>query len=129
MRLGSVIYFIPFFFVLEPALIMSGTWWETLFATAKVAVGIVLIAGTLQRYLLGVGFLDRSGPLGVAGRALALVGGGLIALPTTEVIGINVSDATLLISGGTMAITGVLLSRSAAPDLDTQTPLVSGAQI
>ena len=129
MRLGSVIYFIPFFFVLEPALIMSGTWWETLFATAKVAVGIVLIAGTLQRYLLGVGFLDRSGPLGVAGRALVLVGGGLIALPTTEVIGINVSDATLLISGGSMAIIGVLLSRSAADDLDSQTPLVSGAQI
>ena len=27
MRLG-VIYFIPFFFVLEPALILSGTWWK-----------------------------------------------------------------------------------------------------
>jgi TRAP transporter 4TM/12TM fusion protein len=129
MRLGSVIYFIPFFFVLEPALIMSGTLGETLFATAKVAVGIVLIAGTLQRYLLGVGFLDRAGPAGMAGRALALVGGGLIALPTTEVIGINVSDATLLISGGTMAIIGVLLSRSVSPDSDVRTPLVSGAQI
>ena len=59
----------------------------------------------------------------MGGRALALVGGGLIALPTTEVIGINVSDATLLISGGTMAIIGVLLSRSETPDLDVQTPL------
>jgi TRAP-type uncharacterized transport system fused permease subunit len=129
MRLGSGIYFIPFFFVLEPALIMSGPWWETLFATAKVAIGIVLIAGTLQRYLLGVGFLDRAGPLGVTGRALVLIGGGLIALPTTEVIGINVSDATLLVSGGTMAIIGILLSRSAASDLDAQTPLVSRGQI
>jgi hypothetical protein len=63
----------------------------------------------------------------MAGRALTLVGGGLIALPTTEVIGINVSDATLLVSGGTMAIIGVLLSRSTAPDLDVQTPLVSEA--
>ena len=127
MRLGSVIYFIPFFFVLEPALIMSGTLWEILFATAKVAFGIVLIAGALQHYLLGVGFLDRSGSSGMAGRALTLVGGGFIALPTTEVIGINVSDATLLVSGGAMAIIGVLLSRSAAPDLDVQTPLVSEA--
>ena len=127
MRLGSVIYFIPFFFVLEPALIMSGTLWETLFATAKVAFGIVLIAGALQHYLLGVGFLDRSGSSGMAGRALTLVGGGFIALPTTEVIGINVSDATLLVSGGAMAIIGVLLSRSTAPDLDVQTPLVSEA--
>ena len=127
MRLGSVIYFIPFFFVLEPALIMSGTLWEILFATAKVAFGIVLIAGALQHYLLGVGFLDRSGSPGMAGRALTLVGGGFIALPTTEVIGINVSDATLLVSGGAMAIIGVLLSRSTAPDLDVQTPLVSEA--
>ena len=38
MRLGSVIYFIPFFFVLDTALIMSGSWTEVLFATAKVAL-------------------------------------------------------------------------------------------
>ena len=111
MRLGSVIYFIPFFFVLEPALILSGTWWETLFATVKVVIGIVLIAGTLQHYLVGVGLLARSGPLGITGRFFVCIGGGLIALPTTEVIGINVGDATLIISGGVLAVTGVLLSR------------------
>jgi len=74
-----------------------------------------------------VGFLDRRGPPGVVGRAMVLVGGGLIALPTTEVIGINVSDVTLIVSGGALAISGVLMSRSAAPDLDAQTPLVSEA--
>ena len=125
MRLGSVIYFIPFFFVLEPALILSGTLWETLFATIKVIVGIILIAGTLQRYVLGVGFLDRAGPLGVVGRALVIIGGGLIALPTTEVIGINVSDATLIISGGVMAIAGVLMSRSEAADREAPTALTT----
>ena len=125
MRLGSVIYFIPFFFVLEPALILSGTLWETLFATIKVIVGIILIAGTLQRYVLGVGFLDRAGPLGVAGRALVIIGGGLIALPTTEVIGINVGDAALIISGGVMAIAGMLMSRSGAADRDAPTALTT----
>ena len=95
---------------------MSGSWWETLFATLKVGVGVVLIAGTLQRYLLGVGFLDRPGPIGVAGRTLAAIGGGVIALPTTEVIGINVGDMTLIVSGGVMALAGVLLSRSSASD-------------
>ena len=115
MRLGSVICFIPFFFVLEPALILSGTWWETLLATLKVGVGVVLIAGTLQRYLLGVGFLDRPGFVGLAGRILVAIGGGLIALPTTEVIGINVGDMTLIVSGSAAAIAGVLLSRS--PDI------------
>ena len=125
MRLGSVIYFIPFFFVLEPALILSGTLWETLFATIKVIVGIILIAGTLQRYVLAVGFLDRAGPLGVAGRALVIIGGGLIALPTTEVIGINVGDAALIISGGVMAIAGMLMSRSGAADRDAPTALTT----
>ena len=114
MRLGSVIYFIPFFFVLEPALIMSGSWWETLFATLKVAIGVVLIAGTLQSYLIGIGFLDRPGFAGVVGRVMVIIGGGLIALPTTEVIGINVGDMTLLISGGVLTVAGILLSRRQA---------------
>ena len=111
MRLGSIIYFIPFFFVLEPALIMSGSWWETLLATLKVGVGIVLIAGTLQSYLLGVGFLDRPGAIGLAGRMLIAIGGGLIALPTLEVININVGQVTLLISGCVTAAVGVVLSK------------------
>ncbi len=118
MRLGSVIYFIPFFFVLEPALIMSGSWWETLFATVKVGLGVVLIAGTLQCYLLGVGFLDRRGPMGVSGRTLMAIGGGLIAVPTTEVIGINLGDMTLIIGGIVMALVGVLLSRSSVSNSD-----------
>jgi len=123
MRLGSVIYFIPFFFVLEPALIMSGSLMETLFATAKVAAGIVLIAGTLQHYLLGIGFLDREGPAGVIGRMLVILGGGLIALPTTEVIGINVGDVTLLGSGTASAVIGILLSRS-----HVETPKIKRAE-
>lgn len=118
MRLGSVIYFIPFFFVLEPALVMSGSWGETLFATLKVAVGVVLIAGSLQRYLLGVGFLDRQGPVGTVGRALAAFGGGIIALPASDVVGINVGDAALLITGAVTAVAGVLMSRSPTMNVD-----------
>ena len=123
MRLGSVIYFIPFFFVLEPALIMEGSWWVTLLATLKVGVGIVLIAGTLQRYLLVVGFLDRPGPIGIVGRTLIAIGGGLIALPTTEVIGIEVGQVTLLISGCVAAVVGVLLSQSGVKGVRAKTIL------
>jgi len=93
---------------------MSGSWWETLFATLKVAIGVVLIAGTLQSYLIGIGFLDRPGFAGVVGRVMVIIGGGLIALPTTEVIGINVGDMTLLISGGVLTVAGILLSRRQA---------------
>lgn len=112
MRLGSIIYFIPFFFVLEPAMVMSGTWTDTLVATVKVAIGIVLIASCLQRYLIGVGFLDREGPVGISGRLLIALGGGLIALPATEVIDINVGQMTLFIAGAIAAILGVLMSRA-----------------
>lgn len=111
MRLGSVIYFIPFFFVLDPSLIMAGSCWDTLSATASAAVGVLLIAGSLQGYLLGIGFLDRPGSLGVAGRAFTGFGGGLIALPGLELIGFNVGDITLLASGSIMALSGIVLSR------------------
>ena len=118
MRLGSIIYFIPFFFVLKPALIMSGSWWETLLATAKVGIGIIFIAGALQRYLIGLGLLAREGAVGIIGRTLIALGGGLIALPTTEVIGIDVGQWTLFISGSLAAVTGTLLSLgpSSQPD-------------
>jgi len=111
MRLGSVIYFIPFFFVLDPSLTMAGSWWDILSATAVAAVGVMLIAGSLQGYLLGIGFLDRRGSLGAAGRAFTGIGGGLIALPGLELIGFDVGDMTLLLSGSLMALSGVILSR------------------
>jgi len=111
MRLGSVIYFIPFFFVLDPSLIMAGSWWDTLSATATAAVGVLLIAGSLQGYLLGIGLLDRPGSLGLAGRAFTGFGGGLIALPGLELIGFNVGDTTLLASGSIMALSGIVLGR------------------
>jgi len=44
MKLGTVIYFIPFFFVLEPALILQGARGEILVVTATVLTGVVLIA-------------------------------------------------------------------------------------
>jgi TRAP-type uncharacterized transport system fused permease subunit len=54
MRLGSIIYFIPFFFVLEPALILDGPWPRVLLATASALLGIVLAAGAV-----GLVFLTR----------------------------------------------------------------------
>jgi TRAP-type uncharacterized transport system fused permease subunit len=113
MRLGSVIYFIPFFFVLEPALILSGTWWETFFATVKVGMGIILIAGSLQSYLFGVGHVDKEGARGIVGRVLLGIGGGIIALPASALLGIGFGPLTLLILGVMVSILGILLSYNA----------------
>ncbi len=87
MRLGSVIYFLPFFFVLNPALIMRGPIQEILIVTATAAIGIALIAAALQGYLLGVGALR--GLPGALGRVLLLAGGFALALPGGPAIGID----------------------------------------
>ena len=120
MRLGSVIYFIPFFFVLDPALILDGSWWEILSSTLMAAIGVLLIAGSLQDYLPGIGFLDRSGAGGSIGRLLTGIGGGLIALPGLELLGINVGDMALLAAGGVLSASGILLSRRLSPGLVTE---------
>ena len=114
MRLGSVIYFIPFFFVLEPALIMSGEWHETLIAAVKVGLGIILIAGSLQSYLFAVGFVDKSGGQGTVGRLLMALGGGLIALPASDMIGITIGQAALFSIGLVIAMIGIFLSLNPA---------------
>jgi len=111
MSLGSVIYFIPFFFVLDPALILAGSAWEIVSATVAALLGVMLIAGALQGYLIGFGMLERKGGLGIAGRLLLAMGGGLIALPGLEVIGFNVNDTQLLLSGLVAAVGGVLLAK------------------
>ena len=56
-RLGIVLYFIPFFFVFNPALIFQGPIIESVYLIAFCVVGITLIAASLQGYLLFVGDL------------------------------------------------------------------------
>ena len=81
MQLGTVIYFIPFFFVLNPALLLSGPWQSTVSTTALALAGVVLIAAALQGYLVGVGTLATHGLWGWPLRALVLAGGLLLATP------------------------------------------------
>ncbi|MFL1482679.1 TRAP transporter permease [Marinobacter sp. LN3S78] len=81
MRLGSVIYFIPFLFVLNPALIFQGSWNEVLVVILQALAGVVLIAGSMQGWLLGVGNLAASGVLQWPVRLALIVGGLLLAVP------------------------------------------------
>ncbi len=85
MRLGSIIYFVPFFFVLNPALIGKGPLGEIALVLTTAVIGIVLIAGGLQGYLYGVGPLD-GGAAAWPGRALLVVGGLILALPANPKI-------------------------------------------
>lgn len=93
MRLGAVIYFLPFFFVLNPALVLQGATVATFFmALSTAVVGILFIAAGLQGYLVGVGRL-RDGPVGWLTRLPLIVGGILIGWPGmwTSIVGLLLS--------------------------------------
>lgn len=55
MRLGVVIYFIPLFFLFQPALVLQGDLTPLLYVLPSIVVGIMMISGGLEGYLLGAG--------------------------------------------------------------------------
>lgn len=52
MRLGAVLYIVPFMLVYSPALLMQGTLLEILHATLAAAVGVFCLAAGLQGWVL-----------------------------------------------------------------------------
>lgn len=57
MRLGIATYIVPFFFVLNPALVLHGSAWEIVYAIATCAIGLWIIASALEGYMIGAGLL------------------------------------------------------------------------
>src|SRR5690606_21504283 len=53
-KLGTGIYLVPFFFVLNPALILKGDAVTITISIATATVGLVVAAGALQGYAAGV---------------------------------------------------------------------------
>jgi TRAP transporter 4TM/12TM fusion protein len=91
-RLGVVLFFLPFFFVLQPALLIIYTpWWQTLLHLAQAAAGIFLLSSALEGYLLRIGILNRR-------QRLALFAGGfMLAFPLPAVLaaGLVISAVTI----------------------------------
>jgi TRAP transporter 4TM/12TM fusion protein len=81
MRVGSIIYFIPFFFVLNPAFVLQGSLAETLVLATTCALGIVFICGGIQGYQIWAGDLARARGAQWPLRALLIAGGMLLAAP------------------------------------------------
>src|SRR4029079_2230878 len=83
MRVGSIIYFIPFFFVLNPALVLQGSnpYLEALGLTVLAAVGTLFICGGIQGYQAGIGDLRHAGWLEWPLRLLLIAGGFILATP------------------------------------------------
>ncbi|MBT5663911.1 MAG: TRAP transporter fused permease subunit, partial [Rhodospirillaceae bacterium] len=88
MRLGTIIYFVPFFFVLNPALIGIGPPLEVAVVFVSALVGVTLVSAGLQGYLIGAGPLGgASSPLHWLLRVALFISGMLLALPGGEIIG------------------------------------------
>ncbi|MFC1885839.1 TRAP transporter permease [Thermodesulfobacteriota bacterium] len=84
MRLGIAIYFLPFFFVYNPALVFHGTPVEIIKAFVTCAIGVGLVASAMEGYLLGLGRLN------VYTRVFVFIAGVLLGAPEwrTDVIGL-----------------------------------------
>ena len=68
MWVGSIIYFIPFFFVVNPALVLQAAnpgdpvpYLEALYLMVTALIGTAFICGGIQGYQAGVGDLRRAG--------------------------------------------------------------------
>jgi TRAP transporter 4TM/12TM fusion protein len=84
MRLGSVLFILPFMFVVNPALIMQGETWPIIQATITATVAMWVLASALEAYLY------RVGPINWPVRAVLLLAGGMLAFPgpRTDLVGV-----------------------------------------
>ena len=90
MRLGSIIYFLPFFFVLNPALVLNGPIDQIVIELVSAVLGVSLIAAGLQGYLVLVGSLHND-VLALLTRILLIAAGLLLAYPemTSNLVGLG----------------------------------------
>ncbi len=106
-RLGAVAFIIPFFFVLNPALIFQGTPSEVLYSISTGLLGIFLLASALEGYLIGVGKIRASkinassikSVVSYSLRFTLFLGGFLVAMPekATDLFGLILSVVVIII--------------------------------
>jgi len=81
MKIGAIIYFVPFFFVLNPSMVLQGDALDAVGHIATALLGITLVSGALQGYVPVVGDLRRCGALEWPVRAALVAGGLMFAAP------------------------------------------------
>ncbi len=117
MWVGSIIYFIPFFFVLNPALVLQGSapYLEAVGLMAMIAIGTLFICGGIQGYQAFVGDLRQTGALEWPLRMLLIVGGFIIATPGGGIVPLSQTQVMMLgaaILAPSVLIATVLIRRN-----------------
>ncbi|WP_137701489.1 TRAP transporter permease [Marimonas lutisalis] len=100
MKLGGVIYVVPFFFVLNPALIGQGSAPEVIVVLICALIGVWFLSAALQAYVSFVGPLG-TGAVSFAMRVILFFAGLLVAAPAGGVAGM--SHTVLTLSGFVIA--------------------------
>jgi TRAP-type uncharacterized transport system fused permease subunit len=118
MWVGSIIYFIPFFFVLNPALVLQGPspYLAGLGLMAMAAFGTLFICGGIQGYQVFVGDLRGAGALEWPLRVLLVIGGFVVATPGGGIMPLSQLQVTMLglaILLPTVLIASLLVRRQA----------------
>ena len=93
MKLGIVIYIVPFFFIFEPSLVLEGPFKYTLLHFFTALIGIFLLARGVEKYLIGVG------TLGNATRVIVMLIGILLAVPEWKITLLGGCLAVLFLTG------------------------------
>jgi TRAP-type uncharacterized transport system fused permease subunit len=100
MWVGSIIYFIPFFFVMNPALVLQAAapgeavpYFEALYLMVTALIGTAFICGGIQGYQAFVGDLRRAGMLEWPLRVLLVIGGLVLATPGGSLL--QISNTTM----------------------------------
>jgi TRAP-type uncharacterized transport system fused permease subunit len=93
MRLGAVLFIVPFMFVYQPALLLIGPWPVVLLASGTAARGVMCLAAALQGWLRARATL--------VDRALLLVAGFLFVAPwgVGDLIALGLLGATWALQG------------------------------
>jgi TRAP transporter 4TM/12TM fusion protein len=120
MWVGSIIYFIPFFFVMNPALVLQGPspYLAALGLLGLAALGTVCICGGIQGYQVGVGDLRRAGALEWPLRVALVIGGFVLATPgggINPLSQVQVTSLGLCLLVPTLAIALLLVRRGDPP--------------
>jgi TRAP transporter 4TM/12TM fusion protein len=117
MKLGTIIYFVPFFFVLDPGLIMQGEPGHILTVFGFALLGVVVLSCSLQGYLYGIGDLTKLGVIQWPVRVALLVGAMAYAMPGNDVVGLDNLELCIIgsvLTGGA-AIVSLILRKVVAP--------------